>query len=233
MKPSASGFGFAGAAGCKGAPPEGNAGQSVRSDGDRSFGFWPRTTSRGSACAGESAQAVASLRDLVLEEAQAVAVTVRPRWFEPKATADCAGGAAQAVVFSRRSASDLFFGSLSGTSSSSGSSSGSSSLSGSFSKSETLTACAGGTAQAVVSLRDVDLGEVEQAVLSLGDDDFEEVERDVTNSSRAFSASSSDPSSDSSSASESSSSSLSYSSSVTLEACADDFAQEVASLRGA
>ena len=101
MRPSASGFGFGGAAGCAGAPPEGNAAQSVRSDGDRSFGFWPRTTSRGKACADESAQAVASLRDLIFEgTAQAVAVTLRPLWFELRATPEtgCAGGAAQAVV---------------------------------------------------------------------------------------------------------------------------------------
>src|SRR5579862_6222235 len=86
MRPSASGFGFWGADGCAGAPPEGNAAQSVRSDGDRSFGFWPRTTSRGKACAGESAQAVA--------------VTLRPRLFEFSGTAEtgCAGGATQAVV---------------------------------------------------------------------------------------------------------------------------------------
>src|SRR5579864_9645097 len=86
MRPSASGFGFWGAAGCAGAPPEGNAAQSVRSEGDRSFGFWPRTTSRGSACAGESAQAVA--------------VTLRPRLFEFSGASEpgCAGGAAQAVV---------------------------------------------------------------------------------------------------------------------------------------
>jgi len=164
MRPSASGFGFGGAAGCAGRVDgcAGKAAQSVRSKSDRSFGFWPRTTCRGSACAAESAQAVA--------------VTVRPRWFEPRGTADCAGGAAQAVVFSRRSASDLFFGSLS----SSGSSSGSSSSSGSFSKSETLTACAGEAAQAVVSLRD---------------GDFEEVRRAVTRSSSTFSLSSSDSSS--------------------------------------
>src|ERR1700751_1383615 len=109
MRPSASGFGFWGAAGCAGAPPEGNAAQSVRLESDRSFGFWPRTTSRGSACAGESAQAVASLRDLVFEEAEAAeAVTFRPRRFELSGTTDCAGGAAQAVVSSRLSASDLF-----------------------------------------------------------------------------------------------------------------------------
>ncbi len=40
----------------------GDAAQAVRSDGDRSFGFWPRTSFRGSACAGESAQAVAVAR---------------------------------------------------------------------------------------------------------------------------------------------------------------------------
>jgi hypothetical protein len=64
MRPSASGFGFGGTAGCAGMPVEGRgeAAQSVRLEGDRSFGFWPRTTSRGSACAGESAQAVVSLR---------------------------------------------------------------------------------------------------------------------------------------------------------------------------
>src|SRR3984957_13346911 len=123
MRPSASGFGFGGTAGCAGMPVEGRgkAAQSVRSDGDRSFGFWPRTTSRGSACAGESAQAVASLRDLVFEEAEAVAVTFRPRWFEVRGTAEtgCAGEplegrgeAAQAVVSSRLLASDLLFGSL-------------------------------------------------------------------------------------------------------------------------
>jgi hypothetical protein len=64
MMPSASGFGFGGASGCAGVPLEGRgeAAQSVRSESDRSFGFWPRTTSRGNACAGEAAQAVASLR---------------------------------------------------------------------------------------------------------------------------------------------------------------------------
>src|SRR5579864_8580227 len=103
MRPSASGFGFGGAAGCAGASPEGRgtAAEAVRSKGDRSFGFWPRTTSRGKACAGESAQAVASLRDLIFEgTAQAVAVTLRPLWFELRATPEtgCAGGAAQAVV---------------------------------------------------------------------------------------------------------------------------------------
>src|ERR1700741_3091519 len=67
MRPAASGFGFGGAAGCAGAPPEGNAAQSVRSESDRSFGFWPRTTSRGKACADEAAQAVASLCDLIFE----------------------------------------------------------------------------------------------------------------------------------------------------------------------
>src|SRR5579872_4325117 len=69
MRPSASGFGFAGAACCAGRADgcEDEAAQSVRSEGDRSFGFWPRTTSRGKACAGESAQAVASLRDLIFE----------------------------------------------------------------------------------------------------------------------------------------------------------------------
>src|ERR1700757_4538122 len=131
MKPSASGFGFGGAAGCAGMPVEGRgeAAQSVRSESDRSFGFWPRTTSRGSACARETAQAVASPRDLVFEEAEpAIAVTVRPLLFEFRATAEagCAGGAAQAVaslrdlvfeeaaeaetvVSSRLWASDLFF----------------------------------------------------------------------------------------------------------------------------
>src|SRR5579864_1172309 len=88
MRPSASGFGFWGAAGCAGRADgcEDEAAKSVRSEGDRSFGFWPRTTSRGSACAGEAAQAVA--------------VTFRPRWFEFSATAEtvCASGAAQAVV---------------------------------------------------------------------------------------------------------------------------------------
>ena len=54
--------------------------------------------SRGKACAGESAQAV----------------TLRPRWFEFNGTeSGCAGGAAQEVVSSRRSASELFFGPLS------------------------------------------------------------------------------------------------------------------------
>src|ERR1700722_1250656 len=69
MRPSASGFGFGGAGGCAGAPLEGRgeAAQSVRSDSDRSFGFWPRTMSRGSACAGGAAQAVASLRDACFE----------------------------------------------------------------------------------------------------------------------------------------------------------------------
>src|SRR4029077_17031551 len=100
MRPSASGFGFGGTAGCAGIPLEGRgeAAQSVRSEGDRSFGLWPRTTSRGKACAGETAQAVASLRDLVFEEVEAVAVTVRPRWFDLSGTTDCAGGAAQAVA---------------------------------------------------------------------------------------------------------------------------------------
>src|SRR5580704_6777812 len=89
------------------------AAQSVRSDGDRSFGLWPRITSRGKACAGETAQAVASLRDPVFEEAKAAeAVPFRPRRFELSGSTDCAGGAAQAVVSSRLSASDLFFGSL-------------------------------------------------------------------------------------------------------------------------
>ena len=144
MRPSASGFGLGGAAGCAGAPPEGKAAQSVRSDGDRSFGFWPRTTSRGKACAGESAQAVV------------VAVTLRPRLFEFGATAEagCAGGAAQAVV----SLCDIGF---------------------------------EGVGQAVVSLRD---GEVGPAAL-LGDGDFEDVRREVTSCSSWFSASSSDSSS--------------------------------------
>ena len=96
MRPSASGFGFGGTAGCTG-----GAAQSVPSEGDRSFGFWPRTTSRGKACAGESAQAVASLRDPIFEETeQAVAVTLRSRLFGFSGTAEagCAGGAAQAVV---------------------------------------------------------------------------------------------------------------------------------------
>src|ERR1700722_15717438 len=132
MRPSASGFGFGGTGGCAGVPLEGRgeAAQSVRLEGDRSSGFWPRTTSRGSACAGESAQAVASLRDLVFEEAEAVAVTVRPPRFELSGTTDCAGEplegrgeAAQAVVSSRLSASDLLFGSLFSSGLSSGSSS--------------------------------------------------------------------------------------------------------------
>ena len=96
----------------------GEAAQSVRLESDRSFGFWPRTTSRGNACAGETAQAVASLRDLVFEAEAMEAVTVRPRWFELRGTAEtgCAGEplegrgeAALAVVSSRLSASDLFF----------------------------------------------------------------------------------------------------------------------------
>src|ERR1700751_5793855 len=106
MRPWASGFGFGGTAGCAGMPVEGRgeAAQSVRSDGDRSFGFWPRTTSRGEACAGETAQAVASLRDLVFEEVEAAeAVTFRPRRFELSGTTVCAGGAAQKVVSSRLS----------------------------------------------------------------------------------------------------------------------------------
>src|SRR5579859_743244 len=119
MRPSAWGFGFGGAASCAGASPEGNAAQSVRSEGDRSFGFWPRTTSRGKVCAGEAAQAVA--------------VTLRPRLFEFSGTAEAG--------------------------------------------------CAGGAAQAVASVRDGDLEEMEEAVL-LGDGDFEEVEKEVTNSSR-------------------------------------------------
>ena len=119
----------------------------MRSERDRSFGFWPRTTCRGKACAGESAQAVA--------------VTLRPRLFEFSATAetDCAGGAAQAVV----------------------------------------SLC---DRDAVVLLRDGDLEEVEEAVL-LGDSDFEEVEREVTPSSSSISAASSASSSDSSSESSS------------------------------
>ena len=88
--------------------------------------------------------------------------------------------------------------------------------------------CAGGAAQAVVSLRDVELEDLGQAG-SLCDGDFDEAEREVTSSSSSFSASSSD----SSSLSESSSSSSSYSSSGALKACADDAAQAVASLRGA
>src|ERR1700722_13994496 len=223
MRPSASGFGFGGTAGCAGMPVEGRgkAAQSVRSDGDRSFGFWPRTTSRGSACAGESAQAVASLRDLVFEEAEAVAVTVRPPRFELSGTTDCAGEplegrgeAAQAVVSSRLSASDLFFGSLL--------SSGSSSVPSC--ESRTFKACAGESAQAVVSRRDVALEDVEKAVL-LGDGDFEEVETAASASSSSFSASSSDSSS--ASASSSGSSQLSD---VTLTACAGGAAQKVASL---
>src|ERR1700758_3198178 len=104
MKPSASGFGFGGAAGCAGMPVEGRgeAARAVRSESHGSFGFWPRTTSRGKACAGETAQAVASLRDLVFEEAEpaeaAGAVPFRPRRFEPSGTTDCGGEAAQAVV---------------------------------------------------------------------------------------------------------------------------------------
>src|SRR5579864_7884013 len=150
MRPSASGFGFWGAAGCAGRADgcEDEAAKSVRSEGDRSFGFWPRTTSRGSACAGEAAQAVA--------------VTFRPRLFEFSGTSEAG--------------------------------------------------CAGGAAQAVVSLCDTDFEDVEEAVL-LGDDDFEEVEKEVTNSSRAFSASSSDSSSDSSSESASESESESAGSS--------------------
>jgi len=100
------------------------------------------------------------------------------------------------------------------------------------------TACAGGAAQAVVSLCDGDLEDVEQAVLVslcdrdleemeeavlLGDGDFEEAEREVTPSSSSFSAASSASSSDSSSAS-------AYSSSVTSRACAGGAAQKVASL---
>src|SRR5579864_4946464 len=131
MRPSASGFGFWGAAGCAGRADgcEDEAAKSVRSEGDRSFGFWPRTTSRGKVCAGEAAQAVASVRD-------------------------------------------------------------------------------------------GDLEEMEEAVL-LGDGDFEEVEKEVTNSSRAFSASSSDSSSDSSSESASLSSSSSQSSSGAVASLRD------------
>src|SRR5579864_2067653 len=158
MRPSASGFGFWGAAGCAGRADgcEDEAAKSVRSEGDRSFGFWPRTTSRGKVCAGEAAQAVA--------------VTLRPRLFEFSGTAEAG--------------------------------------------------CAGGAAQAVASVRDGDLEEMEEAVL-LGDGDFEEVEKEVTNSSRAFSASSSDSSSDSSSESASLSSSSSQSSSGAVASLRD------------
>jgi hypothetical protein len=88
----------------------------VRSDGDRSFGFWPRRASRGNACAGGAAQVVAvTFRPLPngifgtrcagepLEgrgkPAQAVAVTVRPRSSELSDTAEtgCTGEVAQAV----------------------------------------------------------------------------------------------------------------------------------------
>src|SRR5712671_3863406 len=79
MKPSASGFGFWGAAGCAVELVEagGKGAQSVRSEGDRSFGFWPRTTSRGKACAGGAAQAVVSLRDVDLEDVEQAVVSLR------------------------------------------------------------------------------------------------------------------------------------------------------------
>jgi len=79
MKPSASGFGFGGAAGCAGVPLEGRgeAAQAVRSEDDRSFGFWPRTTARGSACEGEAAQEVASLGDFIFGETEQAVASLR------------------------------------------------------------------------------------------------------------------------------------------------------------
>ena len=55
----------------------GEAAQSVRSDSDRSFGFWPRTMSRGSACAGGAAQAVASLGDFIFGETEEALASLR------------------------------------------------------------------------------------------------------------------------------------------------------------
>ena len=89
-------------------------------------------------------------------------------------------------------------------------------------------ACAGEAAQAVVSLRDVELEDLGQAG-SLCDGDFEEAEREVTSSSSSFSASSSDSSSLSESSS-SGSSSFVFRAFDGLRGC---FRAAVASLRGA
>ena len=176
----------------------------MRSDGDRSFGLWPRASFRGGACAGGAAQVVAvTFRPLPngifgtccagdpLEgrgkPAQAVAVTFRPRSSELSDTAEtgCTGEVAQAV----RSDGDRSFGLWPRTA-----------FRGS--------ACAGEAAQAVVSSR------VPASYSFFG------------------SLSSSGVSSGSSPGSSSSYSGSSYSS-VTPKACADDAAQAVASLRDA